>query len=164
MKLRSFIILAALPIFLTGCASTGRVHDKNYLRAVAIEGSEEKKLTFTFFTEDSAIECSGKDIPSAQREAEIAGGKEIFTGYTELVVLNDCDYEAALSFLLHDWKVPPSCLVVLGDGELLGEIPAETLTGAVQRAQEQGIVQDCGIVKVLGALLNGETAHTAYLQ
>ena len=39
--LRKIILVTFLPMFmLTGCASSGRVHDKDYLRAVSISGDE----------------------------------------------------------------------------------------------------------------------------
>ena len=51
IMLKRMILTASIAVLtLTGCASSGLVHDKNYLRAVSISGENEKNLTFTFFT------------------------------------------------------------------------------------------------------------------
>lgn len=164
--LRELILTASLAVFtLTGCASTGLVHDKNYLRAVSISGEKEKNLTFTFFTDDGdPISASGKDIDSAQKSAEIKGGKPIFTGYTELVILGECSYRETLDYLLNDWKVSPSCIVAYSENgdELLEKADAERLFGSIKQAVEQGKIPECDIITVLGELLSGsESAEIA---
>ncbi|MDE6101670.1 MAG: hypothetical protein K2F73_01640, partial [Ruminococcus sp.] len=53
--IRKFIFLTLIimtTFSFCSCASNGRVHDKNYLRAVSVSGDEEKTVTFTFFTKD----------------------------------------------------------------------------------------------------------------
>lgn len=142
---------------LTGCGSKARLNDTSYLRAAAIDGINEKKLSFAFFTDnDSVIASNGKDIASAKKNAELSGGKVIFTGYTELVILGDCDYRKTLEFLLNDWKVPPSCLVVRNDSdsESFEDIDLKRLIGSIKRATEQGIAPHCDIVTVLEKLLD----------
>lgn len=152
------ILLSVIALLsLTGCESTGIVHDKNYLQAVSVGGTDEKKLSFAFFsTEDSVITVSGEDMTEAKQKAELKSGKKIVTGYTEIVILDDTVSSETLEFLLHDWKVSPSCMIVCGeDGErLLDEIPAQQLKGMVERAVEQKKAPECDIITVLGNLLS----------
>ena len=166
MKNIAVFILTALMCAsaLTGCAASGRVHDKSYLRAVSIEGENEKTLTFTFYGEDSDIVSAvGEDIASAKRTAELISGKEIFTGYTELVITDGDGVRDGLVYLMNEWRVSPSCVVVYGEhgGELLRDISAETLMGMVNRAISQGISPECGIITVLGDILNDHSAEVA---
>lgn len=142
---------------LSSCVSAVQVHDKNYLRAVSVDGENEKQLTFTFFTEKSSIiTASGEDITSAQKLAELKSGKDIFTGYTELIILGDSSGSETLEFMLNEWKVSPSCLIVYGENgkEILEEESAETLVNSVKRAMEQGKAPECDIITVLGELLD----------
>lgn len=159
---KKLLIVIGLGMFsLTGCAATGLVHDKHYLRAVSINEGEETVLTMTFFTEDEkAVIARGEDISAAMKNAELLTGKPIFTGYTELVVLGDCKYEETLEFLLNDWKVSPSCIVAHSDdgSRTLTEGDAETLTGSVKRAQDQGKAPECDIITVLGELLDKKSS------
>jgi hypothetical protein rflaF_05384 len=156
--LKKMILAASAAVFtLTGCASSGLVHDKNYLRAVSITGENEKNLTFNFFTENGdSVSASGKDIDSAQRSAEIKSGKPIFTGYTELVILGDCSYRETLDYLLNDWKVSPSCIIAYSEngGELLEKTDAEVIYGSIKQAVDQGKIPECDIITVLGELLS----------
>lgn len=151
------ILSLVTAIALSSCVSAVQVHDKNYLRAVSVDGENEKQLTFTFFTEEnSVITASGDDITSAQRLAELKSGKEIFTGYTELIILGDCSGRETLEFMLNEWKVSPSCLIVYGENgkKILEEKSAETLANSVKRAMEQDKAPECDIVTVLGELLD----------
>lgn len=156
-------LLAAMT--LTGCSSKPRLNDTSYLRAVTIDGKDEKTLSFAFFTDDDSVAASkGSDLESAKRSAEISGGKVIFTGYTELVILGDCDLRETLGFLLNQWKVPPSCLIVRGNGKFSEKSDPERLLGSVNRAVEQGIAPRCDIVTVLEKLLDsGENAEIPLL-
>lgn len=161
--LRKIFLVTFLPLFmLTGCASSGRVHDKEYLRAVAISGDDRKELTLTFFSEDKeSVSVSGEDIDSAIEEAELVTGKAVFTGYTELVILGDCNCTEVLSYLLNEWKVSPSCLVAhsRNGASLLRDRDAEQLEGAVKEAAEQGKVRNSDIITVLGRLLDDSEAE-----
>lgn len=161
------MIICVGMISLTGCAESGLVHDKHYLRAVAVNEGAETELTLVFFTgNDEEITVCGKDIPTAIKNAEILTGKKIFTGYTELAVLENCDYRETLELLLNDWKVSPTCIVThSSDGEkILSERNPEILTGSVRRAQKQGKAPDCGIISVLGELLSeNDNAEVAEL-
>lgn len=158
MMLKKLLIIIGLGMFfLTGCAATGLVHDKNYLRAISITEETETELTMTFFTGDEGtVTARGEDISTAMKNAELLTGKPIFTGYTELVVLGDCRYEETLKFLLNDWKVSPSCIVAHSDNgrRTLSEGDAEILTGSVRRAQDLGKAPECDIITVLGDILD----------
>lgn len=154
------LVICAGMISLTGCEASGLVHDKHYLRAVAISGGTETQLTLEFFTGNEEVTVTGKDISTAIKNAEILTGKDIFTGYTELAVLGNCDYRETLELLLNDWKVSPSCVIAHSDegGTILSERGTETLTGSVKRAQKQGKAPDCDIIKVLGDLLDEKSS------
>lgn len=162
IMLKRMILTASIAVLtLTGCASSGLVHDKNYLRAVSISGENEKNLTFTFFTGNGdSVSASGKDISSAQKSAEIKSGKPIFTGYTELVILGESSYCETLEYLLNDWKVSLSCIVAYSEngGELLEKADTEMLFGSIKQAVEQGKIPECDIITVLGELLSGSNS------
>lgn len=158
-KLTKTIISAAALLTMTGCANSGIVHDKNYLQAVSVGGTNEKEISFSFFSEEeSVISVSGEDMTEAKKTAELKSGKKIVTGYTELVILDDIVNCKTLEFLLHDWKVSPSCMIVCGrDGkDILEDIPAEQLKGMVERAIEQKKAPECDIITVLGDLLSND--------
>lgn len=141
---------------LSGCSETDHVHDKKYLRAISLDGDEHKKAVFAFYTEeDKVIHAEGDSIEAAGKAAELECGKEFFTGHTELVILNDCDYKETLEFLLNDWKVSPSCLIVYGGedcSEILKNNSAEELADSVKTAAEQEKAPECDIVTVLSGL------------
>lgn len=162
MMFKKLLIVIWLGMFsLTGCAATGLVHDKHYLRAVSITVGSETELTMTFFTDDKqAVTAKGKDISTAMKNAEILTGKPIFTGYTELVVLGGCEYEETLEILLNDWKVSPSCIVAHSGngGRTLAENDTEELTGSIKRARDQGKAPECDIITVLGDLLDEKSS------
>ncbi|MBR4361869.1 MAG: hypothetical protein IKP42_03890 [Ruminococcus sp.] len=154
LKLLSLLLSAGL---LTGCASDGNVSNKRYLRAVSV-GRDTVTLSFFPDGSDNVTVCA--DSPAqARRSAELGGGRKIFTGYTELVILDGCENPEVLEFMLHEWKVSPSCMIACPEGsgdELLTGRSAEELEGAVKLAQEQELVGRCDIVTVLGALLTGD--------
>lgn len=143
-------------LLLTGCASGGKVSDRSYLRAAAVDGN---KITLSFFSDESEVLTVEAASPEeAKTAAELASGKTIFTGYTELIVLNGDDSADTLEYMLNEWKVSPSCITAAAEdsgGEILHERTAEELEGAVRIAQEQGLAGSCDIITVLTGLLNG---------
>ena len=142
---------------LTGCASDGNVSDKSYLRAAVI-GADSVTMSF-FSEEDEPVTVSVDSPEEARSAAELSGGKKIFTGYTELIVLDGCDSADTLGFMRNEWKVSPSCIVACPRGsgaELLSTRTAEELEGAVRVAQEQELLGRCDIVTVLGGLLGSD--------
>lgn len=157
--LKKIIFLFSLTalMLLTGCASTGLVHDKIYLRAVSINRDTETELTLSFFNDDEkTITASGSDIKAALKNAEIKSGKPIVTGYTELIILEKCDYGKTLEFLLNDLKVSPSCIISYSTNgsKTLKDSSAEKLKGSIKRANEQGKVHECSIITVMGDLFS----------
>lgn len=157
LKKTIFLFSLTALILLTGCASTGLVHDKLYLRAFSINKDTETELTLSFFNDDEkTITASGNDIESALKNAEIKCGKPIVTGYTELVILEKCDYGKTLEFLLNDLKVSPSCIISYSTNgrKTLKESSAEKLNGSIKRANEQGKVHECSIITVMGDLFS----------
>lgn len=147
-------------VFLTGCSSNGRVNEKAYLRAASLDGD---RMTFVFYSEDDeTVSVSAEAPEDAKKKAEIAVGKEIFTGHTELLILNDCDNSPVLEYMLHKWNVSPSCMVVRDkkNGEkMLRERSVEDLTGAVRCAQKQGLAPECSIIDVLSEELRTEAQN-----
>ena len=163
MKRLLFASAAALAmIFAAGCAS-GRIHERSYLRAAAADNG---RLTFSFFNEDDTIVGTGDDMDSAKSSAELLGGKPIFTGYTELVIVDGRDSLALLDYMLDSWKLSPSCTVIYSDNgeELLSEYDAELLIGMTEQAVKQGIAPQCDIITVLGELCHKGQAEVAELR
>ncbi|MBO5104654.1 MAG: hypothetical protein J6B74_06315 [Ruminococcus sp.] len=166
MKIKILLVSLIIITSFCGCESNGRVHDKNYLRAVSVSGNEEKTVTFTFFTKDGKyITTSGKDIDSAKKLAELQTGRKIFTGYTEMILIDNINTTDTLTYMLHKWKVSPSCIVAYA-GENAEEIfensTVERLCGSVKTAVKQGSSPKCDIITVLGELLDNEkTAEIA---
>lgn len=147
---------------MTGCS--GHIHDKSYLQAVSVEGKEKTTLTLSFYGEDSVVIGTGDDTDSAKHDAELKLGKEIFTGYTELVILDNEENAERLEYLLNEWRVPPSCIISMGNGsELLQNVSADKLIGSVKQAKKQGTAPKCDIITVLSKLLHTESAETAEL-
>ncbi|MDE6501157.1 MAG: hypothetical protein K2K02_04520 [Ruminococcus sp.] len=154
---RKIILFLGMMILLTftGCESNGRVHDKNYLRAVSVSGDDKKTVTFTFFTKDGKyITTSGRDIAEAKEVAELRTGKKIFTGYTEMIVLDGKNSIDTLEFMLHKWKVSPSCIIAYSENEEnIFESSVERLRGSVENAVKQGKAPECDIITVMSGLL-----------
>lgn len=148
---------------LMSCNAAGRVHDKAYLRAAALDG--EGRLTMTFFSDDETMTVYGDDIPSALGNAEIKLGKKIFTGYTELVILGNGNSCEVLKYLLRDWCVPPSCLTVCGgDGEsILKNNDSRALADGVRLAAKRNAAPQSDIITVLENILADECSETAAL-
>jgi len=149
-------IFLTFPIIamLTGCSSHGNVNDKAYLRAAAIDGG---RVTFSFYSEEDGVLSVNAESPeNAKSAAELALGKEIFTGHTELVVTGECDALKILDSMLHEWKVSPSCRVAEAETsgeEVLNQRSAEELADVIDTAREKGLAPKCDIITVLSGLL-----------
>lgn len=161
---RKFLLLLAVAT-LTGCSSHGNVSTKAYLRAAALDGN---KLTFAFYSEEQeAITVTADNPAEAKKIAELSIGKEIFTGHTELVMLKNCDNLETLDFMLHEWKLSPSCMIAQPEYNgrtVLALADPENLTGSIKIAQQQELAPKCDIITVLGGLLGeNESAEVAEL-
>jgi hypothetical protein len=165
--MKKTMILAALSLFsalLAGC-SAGRIQERSYLRALAINRESGKELTFAFYAEDRTVTTDGESLTSARNSAGLKNGKEIFTGYTELIIVDGVDCREPLTEMLNSWKVSPSCRVVYSrDGrELLESVGAEKLIGITEQAVKQGIAPECDIITILGELCGYGSAEAAEL-
>ena len=144
----------------TGCASSGRVHDKYYIRAASISGRERISLSLEFFDAEGApLTAEGEDFAGALENAELKAGRPIFSGYTELVILGDCEYAETLTLLLNEWRVSPDCVVVYSaeGASLLRLSGAELAEGRTREAVKKGLAPESDVPKVLGDLFrNGE--------
>ncbi|MDE6775180.1 MAG: hypothetical protein K2J37_02595 [Ruminococcus sp.] len=141
-------------LLLTGCSSNGNVNKRAYVRGAAIDGNT---VTMSFYTEEETLSVTAENFDTAKKEAELKIGKQIFTGHTELILLGECNETEVLEYMLHKWKVPPSCRVVTNaadGGEELKNHDTEKLSGAIDIAQEQGKLGKCDIVTVLSEYLN----------
>lgn len=160
MKLKMILPMICTLCLVTGCESSGKVHDKAYLRSAVIDGDS---FTMTFFEDDQKpVKVAADGLLQARNEAGLTLGKEIFTGYTELVILENADSKAVMESLLKDWKVSPNCMTVSGKGDFSDADP-EKLEGEIRLAIKQGKVPECDIITVLSQLLTEKTADTAYL-
>lgn len=154
--MRKFIFWGIILLFtLTGCESNGRVHNKNYLRAVAVN---ENNVTFNFFNDDEIITIDTNNLDFAKESAEICAGKKIFTGYTEIILINKPDSIATLEFMLKNWNISPSCLIAYSDNNIF-ENNIEDLTGSINMAIKQKKIPECDIITVMSNLLGRE--HSA---
>lgn len=167
MRAAGIIAAALLTVSCTtGCASSGLVHDKAYLRAAYISGENGVSLTLAFFSDEvKPVAASGNDIREAFDTAELAAGRRIFTGFADLVILDGDTPAEMLEYVLEEWKVSPSCLVAVSrEGEyLLRHRDPELLHGSVQEAVRQGVVPECDIISVLEDMLSKGKAETAEL-
>lgn len=163
--IKKFLLLSFGLLTLTGCSSHGNVSTKAYLRAAALDGN---KLTFSFYTkEQKPITVTAENPAEAKEIAELAVGKEIFTGHTELIMLKNCDNLETLDFMLHEWKLSPSCMIAkpkYNGRNILAQTDSENLTGSIKIAQEQELAPKCDIITVLSGLLDeAETVEVAEL-
>ena len=90
-------------------------------------------------------------IEEAREMAELELGKPVVTGFTEAVLLGDCEAEKVLEYMLKTWKVSPSCMAVHDDTphETLTHEDAEVLEGRIREKIKKGLSPPCGIVDVL---------------
>lgn len=159
-----FAAAAMTMCMLCGCNASGRVHDKAYLRAAALD--DEGSITLAFFSDDEALTVRGGDIPEALGNAEVKLGKRIFTGYTELVILSSSQGCEELKYLLRDWRVPPSCLTVCssGSGErILKSNDPQALADGVRLAAKRDDAPPSDIITVLENMLADDFSETASL-
>ncbi len=156
------IILAVMCIFLTGCNTGIDVNEMAYVRAAAVGGD---RVTFSFYLDEEVLSLSADNIEDAKSAAELALGKEIFTGHTELVILEQGNEQKILEFMLNQWKVPPACRVAYAEkvGDILKNRKAEEIVGVLKRAEEKRLTEKCDIVTVLGKILNGESGDLPVL-
>ena len=165
--MRRSLCLAALSAILlgnAGCAA-GKIHERSYLRAVSVSEKDGIGLTMRLFSAGEAVTASGSSIDEAKNRAELLTGEPMFTGYTELLVVDGRDCRDILGHMLNEWKVSPSCMVVCSsDGRaLLEQNDAELLMGMTEQAVKQGIAPECDVITVLTELCSSGCAEVAEL-
>ena len=161
-----YLLLAAAALCFTGCSSNGLVHDKNYVRAASVTSGSEVEVTFSFFSEDQPpLTVSAGDLDSALDAAQLSTGKTLFTGFTELLIINSDTPAELLEYMLDEWTVSPTCKVAYSSSgsELLMDSSAEKLRGSVEEAVRLGTAPDSDIVTVLKELLTDGSAELAAL-
>ena len=154
--MKKLLIPAVIAVLtLTGC-SAGRLQERGWLRAAAVENG---RYAFSFFGDTEPVSLKAESLSEALHAAELRCGREIFTGYTELIVLRDCPAKGLLSEMLTDWRVSPDCIVVESISDpcrLLTDGSAELIEGSVKRAAEKGEVPESSILSVLSGLLSSK--------
>ena len=161
-----YFALAAAALLLTGCTSNGLVHDKYYVRAAAVTPGSPLVMTLVFFSDEEApVTVSGDSMSDALDKAQLDTGRKIFTGFTELLIVDGSSTADTLEYMLDEWKLSPSCSIAYSDSgsRLLMNEPAEKLRGAVEEAVRLGKAPDCGIAEVLKKLLTDGSAELAVL-
>ena len=159
--MRKILAVVLVFILMCGCESTGRVHDKYYLRAASVSSAEPMTVTFSFFFGDEeAITVRGDSLESALENAEVYAGKPVFTGFTELVVTDGENSREVLEYMLKEWNISPSCMVAYNEdgSNLLENVSAERLLDSMKESAELERIPESKMIKVLGQLIrNGET-------
>jgi hypothetical protein len=156
-------LIVAAVITLTGCGESGKIYNKDYVRAVAVAGYDGNAVVFSFYDEDaSPFAAMGDDLADVVNQAELGVGHSLFTGHIEMVVLGQCDYAETLTFLLNEWKIPPSCIVADGEGlaaYALKVLDSQQLADSIRVAVEKGEIPECDVVTVLSGLLTNGSAE-----
>ena len=165
IKRLAALLLVPMLVLNAGCGEAGHVHSRYYVRAIAVSGNDQKMLAFDFYNEDAEpFRQTGESFDSIKKAAEISLGKEIFTGHTELILMKDCEYTEDLVFLLREWKVSPSCVVVYADGSIkriTESVDGKRLADSVRKASDSGEIPVCDITTVLSGLLSEKAEATA---
>jgi len=162
MKFTKFFILLLIPFFLCGCTYQ-EVQEKVYLRGMSVSGNDIKTVSMNFYNEDySPSKTENKNFEGILEDAEVISGKSIFTGHTEVIVLGECDYTETLRFMLEEWKVSPSCLIVYGgedSGNIIANSDSGKLADAVRTAVKQKKIPENDIITILSSLLKNNQAE-----
>lgn len=163
-KIKCLAAAAAILLGLTGCEQ-GRIQEKGYLRAAAVTENNDTFLTLGLFSQERTVTASGENIASARDSAELMTGQEIFTGYTELLIVDGEDCREILGYMLNEWRVSPSCMVVYSSNgsALMKELGAEQLIGMTEQAVKQGRAPKCDLITVLTELCSSGSAEVAEL-
>jgi hypothetical protein len=128
-----------------------QVQDKKYVRTISVSNSG---TVISFYDEDTEPLFLNVSEPSEIKyNAEQKLGKTLFTGHTELIIMGtDGDYTDFLTYMLNEWRVPPSCMAVYSDDS--DGIDTELLINSIMRKVKYGESPECDIVTVLSELLN----------
>ncbi len=162
MKFRKALILLFFPMVLSGCTNH-EVQKKAYLRDISISGNELKTVSMSFYNEDlKPTKTKSKNFDGILENSEVLNGKSIFTGHTELIILDECDYIETLRFMLEEWKVSPSCMIIYGGedaGKIISASDSERLADSVRTAVKQKKIPENDIITVLSSLLQNNQSE-----
>ncbi|MDE5946982.1 MAG: hypothetical protein K2G63_06755 [Oscillospiraceae bacterium] len=163
-KKKLFILPVIFSAFLMLCGCTYQeVHQKAYLRNISVSGDDIKTVFMNFYNEDlSPAKTENCDFESILKNSEILSGKSIFTGHTEVIILGDCNYTETLKYILEEWKVSPSCLIVYGgenSGNIIENSDSDTLADILRTAVKQKRIPENDIITVLSSLLKNNQAE-----
>lgn len=147
-------------ILLTGCRGAEGVHDRAYVRTLAVTENGSMSAAMDFHNESTEpVFVSGENFQQLREAAELALGSSLFTGHTSVIVLGESTGADTLEYLFEDWRVLPSCYVVYSEQKewynIFGE-DTERLSETVAEAIQQGKAPECSITAVLGGLLGEE--------
>lgn len=156
MKIRKLLFIMAVPLTMSGCTYQ-EVYEKAYLRGMSVSGEDVKTVSMNFYNENSSpTKTKNQNFNDILKDSEVISGKSIFTGHTEVIVLGDCDYTETLRFMLEEWKVSPSCLVVYGgesSADIIENSDSGQLADVIRTAVKQNKIPQNDIITILSSLL-----------
>lgn len=163
-KKKLFILPFIFSVFMMLCGCTYQeVHEKAYLRNISVAGDDIKTVFMNFYNEDlSPAKTENNNFESILKNSEILSGKSIFTGHTEVIILGECNYIETLRYILEEWKVSPSCLIVYGgknSGDIIENSDSDTLADILRTAVKQKRIPKNDIITVLSSLLKDNKAE-----
>ena len=130
---------------------------------MSVSGNNPKTVSMNFYNKDSKpTNVQNNSFDGILENSEVKSGKAIFTGHTELIVLGECDYTETLRFMLEEWKVSPSCLIVYGgnnSGNIIENSDSGQLADSIRTAVKQNKIPKSDIITILSSLLKNNQSE-----
>ena len=130
---------------------------------MSVSGNNPKTVSMNFYNKDSKpTNVQNNSFDGILENSEVKNGKAIFTGHTELIVLGECDYTETLRFMLEEWKVSPSCLIVYGgnnSGNIIENSDSGQLADSIRTAVKQNKIPKSDIITILSSLLKNNQSE-----
>lgn len=162
MNKSRLILISLIPALMCGCTHQ-EVQEKAYLRSMSVSGNDFKTVSMNFYNKDSEpTKAENQSFDGILENSEVISGKSIFTGHTELIVLGECDYTETLRFMLEEWKVSPSCLIVYGgnnSGNIIENTDSGQLADSIRIAVKQNKIPENDIITILSSLLKNNQSE-----
>lgn len=162
MRKTKLILISLIPAILCGCTHQ-EVQEKAYLRSMSVSGNDLKTVSMNFYNKDSEpTKAQNNSFDGILENSEVKSGKSIFTGHTELIVLGECDYTETLRFILEEWKVSPSCIVIYGGDNsenIISDTDSGKLADSIRTAVKQNKIPENDIITVLSSLLKNHQSE-----
>lgn len=159
---KKLILISIIPSLLCGCTHQ-EVHEKAYLRGMSVSGNDLKTVSMNFYNKDSEpTKARNQSFEGILENSEVTSGKSIFTGHTELIILGECDYTETLRFMLEEWKVSPSCLIVYGGNNsenIIENADSGQLADSIRTAVKQNKIPESDIITILSSLLKNNQSE-----